>query len=91
MTREELTSLAALHGVEIFPSMAPRDAVLVAFELGAKIEREACAKLCDDEAQIRSEAGRSHPEDSESRGRCFAGARAAANCGSAIRARSENA
>lgn len=48
-------------------------------------EREGCALLCDDEGQIRSEAGKKHPEDSRERGRCFAGARAAVNCALAIR------
>lgn len=48
-------------------------------------ERERCASVCDDEARIRTEAGNTHPEDSDSRGRCFAGARAAANCARGIR------
>ena len=56
--------------------------------LVAAAEREACAKVCDEETLIRTKAGQSHPEESDSRGRCFAAARAAINCASAIRARS---
>ena len=48
-------------------------------------ERERCAKLCDDEARIRTEAGNKHPEESDSRGRCFAAARAAMNCARGVR------
>lgn len=48
-------------------------------------EREACAKMCEDEERIRTQAGQRHPEDSESRDRCFAAARAANNCAIAIR------
>lgn len=51
-------------------------------------EREACAKVCDEETLIRTKAGQSHPEESDSRGRCFEAARAAINCAAAIRARS---
>jgi len=45
-----------------------------------------CARLCDDEQCVRTEAGRTHPEESPSRDRCYAGARAAINCALAIRA-----
>lgn len=48
-------------------------------------ERERCAMVCDDEARIRTAAGEKHPEDSESRGRCFAAARAAINCAKGCR------
>jgi hypothetical protein len=48
-------------------------------------ERERCARVCDDEARIRTLAGDQHPEDSESRGRCYAAARAAINCAKGIR------
>lgn len=48
-------------------------------------ERERAARECDTEARIRTEAGLQHPEDSESRSRCFAAARAAQNCARAIR------
>jgi len=48
-------------------------------------ERERAALVCDDEARIRTEAGNTHPEDSESRGRCFAAARAAINCAKGVR------
>ncbi len=48
-------------------------------------ERERAARVCDDEARIRSEAGAKHPEDSESRGRCYAAARSAINCAKGVR------
>ena len=48
-------------------------------------ERERAARVCDDEARIRTEAGNTHPEESESRGRCFAGSRAAINCAKGVR------
>lgn len=48
-------------------------------------ERERAGRVCDDEARARTEAGNCHPEDSESRGRCFAGARAAINCAKGVR------
>ena len=48
-------------------------------------ERERCARVCDDEARMRTEAGNKHPEDSDSRGRCFAAARAAMNCARGVR------
>ncbi len=51
----------------------------------ASAERNRCAAICDDEARIRTEAGRKHPEGSASRDRCFAGARAAINCANGIR------
>ena len=57
-------------------------------DLVAAAEREACAKVCYEEALIRTKAGQSHPEESDSRGRCFATAGAAINCAAAIRARS---
>ena len=56
-------------------------------ELVRADEREACAKECDEEASMRTYAGNTHPEESCSRSRCFAGARAAQNCAAAIRAR----
>lgn len=60
-----------------------------AFEAGwsaaMAAERDRCAKLCEDEARIRTEAGNTQAEDSESRGRCFAAARAAMNCAKGIR------
>ncbi len=48
-------------------------------------ERERCALIADDEARIREEAGRKHPEDSEARKYCWAGARAATNIAKGIR------
>lgn len=48
-------------------------------------ERERCARIADDEARIREEAGQKHPEDSEARGRCFAAARAAQNVAKGVR------
>lgn len=41
--------------------------------------------ICEDEYRIRDTAGRTHPEDSPSRDRCFAAARAAWNCAAEIR------
>ena len=56
-----------------------------AWSAGKSAERERCARICDDEARIRTEAGNTHPEDSDSRGRCFAAARAAINCAKGVR------
>lgn len=53
---------------------------------GRELEREAAARIADDEARIREQAGRTHPEESEARDRCFAAARAAANVAKGIRA-----
>lgn len=50
-----------------------------------RAEREGCVRLCESEEALRTRAGYYHPEDSESRGRCWAGARAAINCALAIR------
>ena len=49
-------------------------------------ERERCARVADDEARIREEAGKKHAEGSAARDRCFAAARAAANVALGIRA-----
>lgn len=46
---------------------------------------EEAAKEAQSEADIRERAGNTHPEDSPSRGRCFAAARAAINIVHAIR------
>ncbi len=56
-------------------------------ELDAAVaaERERCAKLCEDEARIRTEAGNTQAEDSESRGPCSGKAPAAMNCAKGIR------
>lgn len=56
-------------------------------ELDAAVaaERERCARVCDDEARLRTEAGAKHPENSDSRDRCFAAARAAINCAKGVR------
>jgi hypothetical protein len=64
-----------------------REAWNRAIQLRAAVaaERERCARVCDDEARIRTEAGNTHPEDSDSRGRCFAAARAAINCAKGVR------
>lgn len=48
-------------------------------------EREGCALICEDEERIRTAAGQAHPEESASRDRCFAAARAAINCALGIR------
>lgn len=54
-------------------------------EQAVQAERERAARVCDDEARIRTEAGQQHPSESEAQGRCFAGARAAINCATGIR------
>lgn len=54
-------------------------------EKAAAEERDRCAAVCDDEARIREEAARKHPEDSDSRDRCNAAARAAINCAKGVR------
>lgn len=48
-------------------------------------ERERCALLCENEAEVRTKAGQRHPDESPERDRCFAGARAAVNCALGIR------
>lgn len=48
-------------------------------------ERERAARVCDDEARIRKEAGKAHPLYSDSRDRCNAAARAARNCALGVR------
>lgn len=72
--RQELAEVWALLDAE----RAGRAAAVAA-------ESERCARVCDDEARIRTEAGEKHPVDSEARGRCFAAARGAANCARGIR------
>ena len=52
----------------------------------ANLVLEAAAVECEEEACIRESAGKTHPEKSASRGRCFAAARAAINCVRSIRA-----
>lgn len=49
------------------------------------VERERAARVCDDEARLRTEAGNKHPEGSASRSRCFAATRAATNCAKGVR------
>ena len=48
-------------------------------------ERSRCASIADDGCQIRERAGQMHPDNSDARSRCFAGARAAANIAKGIR------
>ena len=72
----------SVHGADIITEELARFAQLV-----AAVERDACAEICYDEVRIRTKAGESHPEDSASRDRCFAAARAAINCAAEIRAR----
>jgi hypothetical protein len=67
-----------LHGVDRADMLAFGRACMDA-------ERKRAALVCDDEARIRAEAGNAHPEDSDSRSRCFAAARAAANCAKGVR------
>ena len=53
-------------------------------------EREACAKVCDAEAQSREEAAhKTHGAGSPAYGRQMAGVNAAKNCAAAIRARGQ--
>jgi hypothetical protein len=56
-----------------------------AWQAATAAERERAALVCDDEARIRTEAGNTHPEDSDSRDQCFAAARAAINCAKGVR------
>lgn len=48
-------------------------------------ERERAARVCDDEARIRTEAAAHHGAETPEWGRCMAGARAALNCGKGVR------
>lgn len=79
---EEDARANARHCDLAWPKGAPHRAVLLG---DVDAERERCARVCDDEARARTEAGNTHPEDSDSRGRCFAAARAAMNCAAGIR------
>jgi hypothetical protein len=74
---------AARHYREAAQKLMAAHVVLASDPVQA--ERERCARIADDEARIREEAGRTHPEDSEARGRCFAAARAAQNVAKGIR------
>lgn len=91
MTREEIEAMMQEVGLKL----DAYDSQSAAFwypqierfaHLVAKHTQEQCAKICDDEVNIRVIAGRKHPENSESRDRCFAAARAANNCAIEIRA-----
>lgn len=48
-------------------------------------ERERCARVCDDEARIRTEAASRRGAGTQSFDRCMAGARAATNCARGVR------
>ena len=60
------------------------DAVVLFAQVVRGAETARCAAVCNDEARLRSEAAAKHPEDSPSRDRCYAAARAAANCAHGI-------
>ena len=49
------------------------DAIRAAVAAEVAAERERAARVCDDEARIRAEAGKAHPMFSDSRDRCNAG------------------
>ena len=61
------------------------DAVRAYAAAAVAAERERCARVCDDEARIRTEAGDTWPEESPERSRCYAAARAAINCAKGVR------
>jgi hypothetical protein len=87
MNREEVMEMAyesgMIAGYEGEPDLLERFAALV-----AAAEREACAKVCDAEAQSREEAAhKTHGAGSPAYGRQMAGVNAAKNCAAAIRAR----
>jgi hypothetical protein len=91
MTEEQMRDLVKECGLDWHRGYMPlfdddqtnRYAVLI--EAAVAAERERAARVCDDEARIRTEAGNTHPENSDSRGRCFAAARAAINCAKGVR------
>jgi len=60
-------------------------AALKRVDAAVAAERERCARVCDDETRIRSEAAATHPEFSDERARCNAAARAAINCAKGCR------
>ena len=79
---DEIEKLAREHGTGGWQTLED----MVKFgRIVQAAERERAARVCDDEARLRTEAGNKHPEESESRGRCFAAARAATNCAKGIR------
>ena len=49
MTKDDIMRMALEAGTPITPEMKPEDALAIAFALGAAAEREACAKLVDEE------------------------------------------
>lgn len=61
------------------------DAIRAAVAAEVAAERERAARVCDDEARIRAEAGKAHPLYGDSRDRCNAAARAARNCALGVR------
>lgn len=69
----------------INPITPTRETAWLCWRAATLAERDRAARVCDDEARIRTEAGQFHPEESESRGRCYAAARAAINCAKGVR------
>ena len=92
MTRNDIIRIAheadcldAQHYGSVWADRLLRFAILV-----AATEREACAKVCDAEAQSREEAAhKTHGAGSHAYGRQMAGVNAAKNCAAAIRARGQ--
>ena len=76
-TSEARQMLEHVLGGEVAPQPMPAQAV--------EQERLRCASIADDECQIRERAGQMHPDNSDARSRCFAGAGAAANIAKGIR------
>lgn len=98
MTRDDIVRMAQEAGLIDFRDAYSAEHVSVLVDslepfaaLVAAAEREACAKVCEDEARLRTEDEKTHIYGSESQGRCIAAARAALNCEAAIRARGEAA
>jgi hypothetical protein len=85
-----MNPLNATRKIRACEGEAAAQLVLEAFALEAvAAETRRCAAIADDEARIREEAGKKHPEESAARDRCFAGARAAANVARGIRSGEE--
>ncbi len=88
MSDEEFKGLCNTYGFA--PSRSLRELLEIATAQAAISEREACAKVCDAEAQSRQEAAhRNHGTGTPAYGRQMAGVNAAKKCAVGIRARSK--
>ena len=58
---------------------------MMQLETKVAAERERAARVCDDEARIRTEAGSKHGAGTPAFDRCMAAARAARNCALGVR------